>query len=153
LNSALRTQISELHYIFKGYVSCMYVVILTFILLTAHDQVALINLLSIYFQTTPATSRPPLATSPRHPQPQQENKVNTNGRKSAETVVTSFNKRQLTTNDSCCRIKKNFFLKFCYCYDTKNSSSVHWRSATKVRKFVSGIQLVLYSYTECGKQD
>ena len=79
-----RTQILELHYTFKGYVSCMHVVVFTFILLTWHDHIPLINFLSIYFQATPATPPPP-----RHPllsQLQQENKLNTtNERKSDET--------------------------------------------------------------------
>lgn len=57
----------------------MYVVILTFMLLTGHDHIALINFLSIYFQTTPTPATTFL------PQLQQENKLNTNDRKSAET--------------------------------------------------------------------
>jgi hypothetical protein len=60
----------------------MYLVILTFILLTGHDHIALINFLSIYFQTTP---HPANLATPFHRQLQQENKLNTNDRKSAET--------------------------------------------------------------------
>jgi hypothetical protein len=57
---------------------CMYAVILTFILLTGHEHIALINFLTICLQTT--TNPPPF-----HPQLQQENKLNTNYAKSTQT--------------------------------------------------------------------
>jgi hypothetical protein len=74
----------------------MYVAILTFILLTGHDHIALINFLSIYFQTTRAT--------PRHPQLQQENKLNTDDRKSAQT--SSYVIQQAPTHYKCQLLQK-----------------------------------------------
>jgi len=98
-----RTQILELHYTFKGYISCtrMCVVILTVILLTGHDHIALINFLSICLQTTTNHHPPPF-----HPQLRQGTNSVRMTQKAPKPVFTSFNKRKLTTKVSYCRRKQ-----------------------------------------------
>jgi hypothetical protein len=79
----------------------MYLVILTFILLTARDHIALINYLSIYFQTTP---QPATLATRFHCQLQQENKRNTDDRKSAET--SSYAIQQASPQYKCQLLQK-----------------------------------------------